>query len=166
MPLTDTRDLQRLAVLRRDLVRAKDALAVAVHKRDRTPEQQAVEQANLALSDVRSSIKESEYIIRDTACEHWSEDGDKHPWPGVVVKMYTVVEYDPKEALAWAKVNAPSFLRLNKSAFEKAAKVNLTGLVAQVKKEPRATIARDLSQYLPEPGEPEPVEDDREDIPI
>lgn len=166
MPLTDTRDLQRLAMLRKTLDIARIELARAQLILLETPEGKAVESCKYALSDILASIMESEYIIRNTACEHWDGTGEREPWPGVKVKLYTVVDYDRKEAELWARENAPYMLLLNHSAFEKAAKVNLTGLVATLRKEPRATIARDLSAYLPAPGEPEPEEDDREDIPI
>jgi len=109
---------------------------------------------------------QTEHFVRSTAEEHYNGTGEKEAWAGVKIKLYTVVEYDVKEAEQWAKENAPYMLLLNHHAFEKAAKVNLTGMVATVKKEPRATIARDLSQYLPSEGEPEPVEDDREHIEI
>ena len=166
MPLTDTRDLQRLAMLRQRLDAAKKELARATLAVLDTPQGKSQEAAKRQLQDLRQSIFECEYFVRDTAVEHWSEDGETAPWEGVKVKMYTVVEYDRKEAEQWARVNAPYMLVLNKAAFEKAAKVNLTGLVAKLKKEPRATIARDLSWYLPAENGVELEEDDREDIPI
>lgn len=160
MTLTDTRDLQRLARLRRELEEAKRREIDAILAVKSTPEGKAEERVLAQLAFIRQDIKEAEAVIRGTALEHYDGTREKEPWPGVKIKLYTVVKYDPRAALAWAKENSPNLLTLNKSAFQKAVKANLTGPIGVVTKEPRAQIARDLSEYLP--IVPEPIQEDEE----
>lgn len=166
MPLADTRDLVRLAKQRRALELLKVGLAHALRNQDATPEGQAVALALSAIRDIQTGIIESEATIRGTALEHYDGTGEREAWPGVKVKLYTVIKYVPKTALAWARENAPHLLMLNHDAFKRAAKARLTGTIGVVAKEPRAQIARDLSEYLPGPDQEEPEEDERDDLPI
>lgn len=149
MPLTDTRELKRLAELRRELEKTERSELDAILAVGSTPEGKAEEKVLAQLAFIRQDIKAVEATIRGTALEHYDETGEKEPWPGVKIKLYTVVRYDPKTALAWAKENSPNLLALNKRAFERAAKSGLTGPMGAVGKEPRAQIVRDLSEYLP-----------------
>lgn len=76
--------------------------------------------------------------------------------PGMSVKLFTVVDYDPKVALAWA-VDHRIALALDVKTFENYAKVSdaskrlaADGLegIATVRLEPRAQIATDLAKAL------------------
>ena len=97
----------------------------------------------------KANVLSDEAMVREQALGIYKETGDKHPHPCIAIKMYTVLDYDDGTALDYARVYIPRAVKLVKSTFEKAAKVLELDFVV-VRQEPRATIARDLSEYLPE----------------
>jgi 3-mercaptopyruvate sulfurtransferase SseA len=78
----------------------------------------------------------------------FAETGDKAPHPAVKIKMYTMLEYKDEDAIDYAREHLPGALKLDKRVFARAAKAVAMNFVA-ILQEPRATIARDLSKYLP-----------------
>ena len=84
--------------------------------------------------------------VRELALRAYDVAGDKRVHPAVQVKMYAILDYDPANALNYAREHLPGALKLNRQAFEKVAKVAGLDFVT-MDQEPRAVIAGDLSKY-------------------
>jgi len=108
-------------------------------------QQLAVMRENLKNATATASAVEQE--VRDTATKIYDTLGEKTPHPAVKIKMYTVLDYDPQAALTFSAKHLPKALRLNKTVFERAAKIMGPDFVT-ISQERRATIARDLSKYM------------------
>jgi len=91
--------------------------------------------------------------VRELGVTAYGETGNKKVHPAVTVKMYTTLAYDPADALEYAREHLHNALKLNKSAFEKVAKVADLDFVT-IGQKPGATVAKDLSKYLDEQPEP------------
>jgi hypothetical protein len=114
----------------------------------------AESQAGQALTGLQATIAATNDIvanleadIRKLAVEMF--DGEnKQVHPAVGVGEYTVMEFDDDEALRYCVDHQMySLLKLNVSAFTKAAKAGIFEFVLETK-QLRAKIASDLSQYL------------------
>lgn len=101
------------------------------------------------LKTAKDHVAIAEAATRKQALSIYEETGDKAPHPAVPIKMYTVLDYEPADALDYAREHLPKALKLVKRTFEKAARVLELDFV-DFTQEPHATIARDLSKYLPE----------------
>lgn len=78
-------------------------------------------------------------MVRDYFVSQY--DGEnKKPYPAVTIGIYTTINHCIEH-------NLPTLLNLNKSEFEKAAKVGIFNFVI-LGKETRAKIATDLSEYI------------------
>ena len=108
----------------------------------------ALEERRASLQKARTAQSDLEAEVRKRALAAYEETSNKAPHPAVKVKVYTVLDYEPADALDYAREHLPTALELIKRAFEKAAKVLELDFV-DFTDEPRATIARDLSEYLP-----------------
>jgi len=104
-------------------------------------------EANQSLFDNETATKlacnEAEGALREMAIEKYSETGDKAVAPGVAVKIFEVLDYEPKEAFKWAMAHQIA-LSLDKKSFETLAKATPLEFVT-IKEEPRAQIAQDLT---------------------
>lgn len=104
---------------------------------------------NVAIGQLTAAIKLDAQM-------QFVRDGNKAPHPAVKVREMTKLEYDPDFVLAWCKANMQAVLELDKTAFEKYAKAVVeVAPVPGVKlvTVPQATIASNLSAYLPKPEE-------------
>jgi len=108
---------------------------------------QELQLAKETLKAIKSTVESHELALRFEALEAF--DGEnKQVSPGLTVKEYTVLEYDPDTALTHAVDHGLyKLLNLDKRAFEAAAKSGMFEFVLETK-QPRVTIARDLSAYL------------------
>ena len=97
-----------------------------------------------AKADVESTTRA---VHKAALAKYRDTIGGKHPHPAVTIKLYTVLEYAPDQALEYARQHLPQAVKLDKCVFERFAKVVTPGFVTKAK-EPRATIARDLSAYV------------------
>lgn len=114
-----------------------------------SPLWQQWESARVNLQIAKGNVLSNEADVRERALGIYEEVGDKIPHPAVTIKMYTVLNYEDLNALDYAREHLPKALKLDKRTFETAAKVLNLDFVT-IQQEPRATIARDLSGYLPE----------------
>lgn len=92
-----------------------------------------------------------EIEIRAAAVAQFREDQNKHPYPAVGIRENTLVLYDKDVAISWCMEHMPGALTLDRARFEKHAKATADTLplkFVNIIKEPSATIAEDLSQYL------------------
>ena len=90
----------------------------------------------------------AETLLRELTIKAYNETGSKQPAPGLGIREYTRLEYDPKEALKWAMQHQIA-LSLDKKSFEGFAKATPLEFV-QVHQEVQATIATDLNKVLEE----------------
>ena len=107
-----------------------------------------------AFADSKESLERAQVAteyeakyVRELALTAYGETGDKQVHPAVQVKIYAILDYDPANALDYAREHLPGALKLNKQAFEKAAKAIGLDFVT-MDQEPRAVIAGDLSKYV------------------
>lgn len=95
-----------------------------------------------------ADVGDAEEAVRTAALDLYESNGHhKQVHPAVTVKVFTHLEYDPEDAIRYAREHLPQALKLDRSAFEKAARV-LEPKFVTVLEEPRATVARDLSAYV------------------
>ena len=107
-----------------------------------------LENADL-LAHLKESIAElevAESALRGKGIVLYQATGNKHPYPGVEVKVLVGIEYSEADALAWAKEHEIA-LRLDKVAFEKLAHATPIPFVTYFER-PRCDLARDLGAAL------------------
>ena len=137
----------------------KDLIAVVVEARQRAAElreqwevlrgewQAAHRELLEAAGAAQARALMAEEALRNAALATYNATGDKHPAPGVEVKMGTKMVYDPAEALAWA-VEHGMCLALAKGAFEKVAKASPIPCV-QVVETSFVALATELQEVKP-----------------
>ncbi len=79
--------------------------------------------AHEGLADAQKIMVEAEVKLRDIALAAYLESQDKHPGPGVEIKVRSKLDYDPAKALEWAKEHGLA-LGLDVRAFEHHAKAD------------------------------------------
>lgn len=105
-----------------------------------------LEQERKYLATAKADAKDAEADVRKAALEAYIMTDDPRPHSAVQIKMYTVLEYNLGDAMGYAREHLPQALKLDVRTFEKAAKAIELDFVRAVK-QPRATIARDLSEW-------------------
>ena len=106
-------------------------------------------QNQIFLKDLKWAIDDltqAETELRSVALLVYHETGQRKPGQGLEIKDFTVLEYAPKQALAWA-IKREIALKLDMPAFEKLAKATQLDFVVY-SAEPRCTIATDLAKAL------------------
>lgn len=106
-----------------------------------------LERRRVFLKAAQRNVADAETDVRLAAVAAFTDTGDKKPHPAVQIKAYTTLTYDAGAALDYARQHIPNAVRLDKRAFEKAAKVLALDFVVS-DSEARATIARDLSEWV------------------
>lgn len=139
--------IARLAYTRHVVAERETMLAEAEIELHASPLWARFEDRQESLQRAKGKRTEAEINVRIRALAAYGETGDKTPHPAVKIKMFTVLDYLSYDALDYAREHLPKVLKLHKQAFEKAARVLELDFVA-ITQEPRATIARDLSEYL------------------
>ena len=100
--------------------------------------------SDLALAE--SQLQQAEKDLKEIAVYDFIEgdnSGNRTPIPGIEIKLFTELRYNPQEAFIWAK-NHELALTLDVKAFEKIAKASALDFV-EVAQVPKAQIASDLS---------------------
>lgn len=155
MPPIDL-ELQLLdvAVLRATAQQAKDKLAA---------ERAAFEAAHAgligAIQTLTAALEEAESRARATALAHYAATGETRPVPGLEVKVFKALDYDPAAALAWARAHPDKdLLALDARTYEKRIKLarshdlpDWRDAPGEVGDEPRVQIARDLVPFFGAP---------------
>ena len=94
----------------------------------------------------KAALRQAEIALREATIATFLATGNKHPAPGVGIRMTRQVSYSEDVAIAWAiKHGHTDLLKLNYKPFEQAAKVLALDFVT-VAEVPEATIARDLEE--------------------
>lgn len=111
-----------------------------------------LEALKLAKDEAAKRAKELDEAVRTLAVKAPAEDLPEQ----VTIKKATVLTYSPELAIAWAKTAMPALVTevLDAKAFEKVALAGGLPFVT-ITKEPKATIASDLSALLPPAPTPE-----------
>jgi len=138
----------RLAYTRNIEAEYKDEVAAAEAELKESGTWRYLEQRREYLKTAKADVTDAEASVRRAAVETFRKTGNTKPHPAVKVKIYVLLDYEPADALDYAREHLPAALKLDKRTFERAAKVVVMDFVA-TRQEPRATIARDLSEYLP-----------------
>lgn len=117
---------------------------------DNLPEGKALATLRKTIADISDRLVIAENDARHAAVLAFKETGEKKGVEGAEVKEYTIVEItDKRAALLWAIQNCPDAVTLNESKFARAVE-RLTLPFIKVDKEPRGTIASDLTNLLEE----------------
>lgn len=124
--------------------RGKIAVLEAELAQNPIAKQIAALRARASLQHIRDDRAEAD--VRKAALEAYAEDGNKKPHESVSIRVYTVLDYEPRAALDYARQYIHQALKLNKRVFEKVAKEIDIGFVTK-RTEPRVAIARNLSKY-------------------
>ncbi len=95
-------------------------------------------------NDAKTACQEAEDQLREMTIQAYAETGNKAPEIGVGIRVRTILDYEPQDAMMWA-VEHKLALKLDTSAFEKIAKTNNLPFVT-ISEEAQATIATDLQE--------------------
>ena len=106
-------------------------------------------EARNAIEMASAWAEEAERVARERAMIEFRAGQGRKPHQNIQIKQYTTLKYDAAEALEYSREHLPSAVKLDKTAFEKAAKVVRLEFV-QIGNEDRVTISRDLSPLLAE----------------
>lgn len=112
--------------------------------------QETIREWTEAASEAAERVMEMEAELRAEAAERYAQDGDKHPVPGVNIRVVRECDYDLIEARKWALTHFPPAMQLNRQVFEKFAMTfpaSVAGVV-EVREAAQVTIASDLSQAV------------------
>ena len=140
--------IARLARARQIVTEQEAALAEMTEELYASPLGLYLNKTREDLQKAKAAQSDAEIGVRAIGRNIFRETGDKMPHPAVKIKMYAALDYTDEDAIEYAREHLPKALRLIKRTFEKAAKVLELDFVT-ARKEPRVTIARDLSEYLP-----------------
>lgn len=145
--MSDVSELVKdLAVARKNEAEEK-AILDSINAEIQAQYGERLELAQKYLSTARIDVADAEAKLEKAVSDQYKVDGNKKPHPALMVKIYTVLEYDPGVALDYCRQHLPNAVKLDKAQFEKVAKV--AGLhFVEAKDDPRLTIARDLSQWI------------------
>jgi hypothetical protein len=107
-----------------------------------------------AINDHAARLKVAEDQARKLALAAWEMDKkNKKPVPGVAIKVPQVATYDAEKVMAWAREHRSTFPKLitetlNTDVLAKLIEADAVPGVTK-KDDPKATIATDLTDYLP-----------------
>lgn len=144
--------LRALAVLRVAKATAEELVANRAAILHESEPWLAHEAAKSTLREIENALSDATRAARDAVMEQFQATGDKNPCPGVQIKNYKRWVYDRGQVIAWAWEHQPDCIELNTSLFEKNAANYLSEgkeVPAHLEYDQRATLASDLSAYLP-----------------
>lgn len=132
-----------VAAARRETDMALQAVAAA----RRTFEEQA-RPLFLALEAAKATLATAEEALRTATLAAYAAAGSKRPHPTVAVRVQARLHYDREVVTTWCRANLPGALVLDPKTFERVAPtLQVPGVV--LAEEPQATIAQDLTRWLP-----------------
>ena len=136
----------------RELHERRRYLAELKAKRDLLEDELVVTALAREVADIRAAcasrqeaIASLEGEIKDATLSEYQRAGEKHPWPGVTIKTFSVVKSDDLRAERWCRKMAPCLLLLDTKAYAKAFPY-LLGAPGCLEEEPRAQIDTDLTK--------------------
>lgn len=96
-----------------------------------------------AVREASMRVEEAEERLREAARVVYEATGNKSPHPAIGIRIMTRLEYDVGPALDYCRQHLPTALKLDKAAFEKAARAIPLDFVTK-REEPQVTIAQKL----------------------
>ena len=139
MDLTDR--VRQLHEARERYADAKAVLDAARHEFD-TAYAQEIE----AVREWAEELADVDANLRTEAVAAYLETGERKPAPGIEIKVFDALHYNPDDAYEWAKEHGLA-LKLDDAAFKNIAKAQRLDFVDYVQ-EPKATVATDLGKVL------------------
>ena len=143
--------LKTLAALNKALEENQIWAEATMDKLQALPEYQRLKKVEEEAKELKELIKNVRQDVQDRALRQYKLDGNKQPAPGVGIRVYKRLSYNPTVALHWSMTNLKTALKLDKKFFEKHAKAvqDTTPLdFVSYYEDPSATISSDLSEYL------------------
>lgn len=139
--------LQELAYKRYEVDALDGNIKLLEERLQSNPEWQQLISMKSKKKEIEAEQTGLEGYVREHAVRMF--DGQNKQVNDVVqIKVFDVVVVkDEKAALVWASANMPKALKLDRRTFDSAVK-NLELDFIEVKEEPKAQIASDLSKYL------------------
>lgn len=139
--MTPQDDLKKLNDARKESAKLKE-------EKYKSHEQWLIDNAVLICkyAEIQGIVAQIEDGIRLAVLYRFQEDNDKKPAPGIVIKIFQKILYDPKQAYIWALSHRVA-LQLDIKEFEKIAKVIPVDFVT-ISEEPKVMIAADLDRVL------------------
>lgn len=137
--------------LAQERVKAFDAKVITDQMIAKIKASDEYQQAELAYKDAQVEIGNLELDIKNDALVQFGKDGNKHPNAAIEIEEFPVVETDRSDDFLWGYCldHMHKALDLNKKKFDAAVIAGLIPkYIAFVKKEPRAQIKTDLSDWL------------------
>lgn len=133
-----------------ELARARVELAGVRAQLEALMANDAIVEAQAYERSTKMRIAELENAIREAALKEYAGNGNKRPHSAIAVRINKRLRYDVNAALEYCRKHFDAAVEvvLNTKVFEKAAP-NLDLDFVQVVEEPQATIASDLTPYLP-----------------
>lgn len=148
--------VRKLATARRqeaEKVERRDKLAATIE--DLYPE---LAQAREELTAAKEEREEADEKLRAAVLFAYRDTGDKPDHPALGIREYKALQYPVSIALKRAiDAKLGSLLELDRKAFETVGPVLWPQFCDWNRKEPKATIARDLSKWAVADGETEPA---------
>lgn len=145
MTLSLSDAIRELAKARAELQAARDARAAWLERHPELAELAA------AIETATWSERNSRAVVETLALDEYGATGEKKPHPAVKIVISQKVQYEPAEALEWARSEAPMLLvtDIDRKAFEKLA-LNMPTVppCAQLVAEPQVRVSSDLSLEL------------------
>lgn len=143
----------REAVQKLAVARSAEA-AVKVVLQEKRDQFAAANAALLATEkEAKTAVAQAEADVQALSLAAYNADkSNKKPAEGVEIKLFTVYTYDPAKAFAWAKEKGMCLIpeKLDEAAFQKVAAATPDSVpFVTITKEPKPTIAKDLSAYVP-----------------
>lgn len=148
--------LRELAQARRSEEIVSNHIAQIQADIENTPQWLALAGFRRDLAEVKASAAAVTERAKELALDDFYVTENRRPAEGVQVKLFSKVDYQRDEAEKWCLGHACKYLILDARAFEKAAPVlRDLGAPVQLTRDPRVSIATDLSAWLTSEGDPD-----------
>jgi len=145
-----------VATLRKQVEDAKEKADEAFARLQASMLYEENEQAAYSYAQLKARLADAETRAKDLILEYAEDTGERKGF-GWQAKTFTVLEYDEEKAVQWAKGKSGNLLKLDKRAFEKAAKANRDAQldedldkIVSFSEETRIQIAGDLKDVTPD----------------
>ena len=112
---------------------------------EQTPLYGHLQDVKSLLAAFRTDLDAAETALRSETIEQYHFTGAKK-YPGVEIKLTTRLTYPEQDARDYCREHLPNALKLDRTSFEKVAKVLPLDFVT-ITQEPKAYIAGDLSAF-------------------
>ena len=98
---------------------------------------------------IRALMETVDALVREWALRAFMETNNRKPMPGIELKEFKIVDFDPAKAMEWCATNAPVLIKhtLDASTFIKLAP-GMANAPVTIRAEMRPMISRNLSSYL------------------